>query len=235
MDEPIAAAWHLIAQGQERRWRGFAKIQIAIGIVFDHNGFVLDGQFQHAQASLKAQGRAAGVAKSGNEVDQFGLVLHHQGFELIHLHAVGVNWHADHLGTVQTKTLDGGQKRGRFDQGHIAGVEQGFGDQVQRLLAACGDNQAFWVEVFHTLGSHEGRELFAQRVVAFGRTVLQGSTGFFGQCAGAGLANAFHVKQGAVWKAAGKADDAGLAQQFEEFADGRSFDVVEAVSKLHEK
>jgi hypothetical protein len=43
----------------------------------------------------------------------------------------------------------------------------------------------------------------------------------------------FHVKHGAVRKAARKTDDAGLAQQLEEFADGRGFDVVQAIGKLH--
>jgi carboxymethylenebutenolidase len=46
------------------------------------------------------------------------------------------------------------------------------------------------------------------------------------------LRDAVHVEHGAVGKAAGKADDAGLAQQLEEFADGGGFDVVQAVGKL---
>ena len=46
-----------------------------------------------------------------------------------------------------------------------------------------------------------------------------------------GFADAVHVEQGAVGETAGEADDAGLAQQLEEFADGGGFNVVEAVGK----
>src|SRR5690606_27085181 len=66
-----------------------------------------------------------------------------------------------------------------------------------------------------------------------GGTVLQRSTGFFGQGSIAGSADAVHVEHGAVRKAARKADDAGLAQQLEEFADGGGFYIVQAVGKLH--
>jgi hypothetical protein len=45
------------------------------------------------------------------------------------------------------------------------------------------------------------------------------------------FANAGDVEHGAVRKAAGKADDAGLAQQLEQLADGGGFDVVEALGE----
>ena len=235
MDEPIAAARHLLAQSQQRRRWCLAKIQVAIRIVFHHNGLVLHSQLQHAQTACQAQGGTAGVAKSWNEVDQFGAVLDDQGFELIHLHALRINGHAHDLGAVQTKTLDGRQKSGRFHQGHIVGVKQGFGDQIQGLLASGGDNQTFRRQVFNAFGGHECSQLFAQRVVAFGGAVLQGSTGFLRERLSAGLANALDVKHGAVRKASRKTDDAGLAQQLEKFTNGRSFDVVEAISELHGK
>jgi hypothetical protein len=78
---------------------------------------------------------------------------------------------------------------------------------------------------------HEGGELLAQRLVALGRAVLQRGAGFFGQRGVDRLADAVHVEQGAVGEAAGKTDDAGLAQQLEEFADGGGFDVVQAVGE----
>ena len=69
-------------------------------------------------------------------------------------------------------------------------------------------------------------------LVAFGGAVLQRRAGLFGQRLAAGFLDAFDVEHGRVGKTAGKADDAGLAQQLEEFADGGGFDVVEAVGKL---
>jgi hypothetical protein len=45
--------------------------------------------------------------------------------------------------------------------------------------------------------------------------------------------NAIDIEERRVRKTARKADDAGLAQQFEQFTYGRGFDVVESISKLH--
>ena len=139
-------------------------------------------------------------------------MLHDHFFELVHLHAMCIDGHAHHLWAIQTKALDGGQKSGAFDQRHIVGVEQSFGNQIERLLAAGGDNQTFGTQPFHTFAGHKRRELFAQRVVAFGGTVLQRSTGLFAQGFGTGLTNALHIKHGAVGKATGKTDDAWFAQ-----------------------
>jgi hypothetical protein len=47
-----------------------------------------------------------------------------------------------------------------------------------------------------------------------------------------GLLDAFHVEHRRIRKAAGKADDAGLAEQLEQLADGGGFDVVEAGGEL---
>jgi hypothetical protein len=88
------------------------------------------------------------------------------------------------------------------------------------------------LQALDALAGHEGGQLFAQRVVALGGAVLQRGAGLFGQGFVGSLLNAGHVKHGAVGEAAGKADDAGLAQQLEEFADGGGFDVFQAVGKL---
>ena len=88
------------------------------------------------------------------------------------------------------------------------------------MLTAGGDDQFIGTQTVHAFGLHERSQLFAQGVVAFGGAVLQGRAGFIAQSAFAGLAYALHVEHGAVGKAAGKTDDAGLAEQFEEFANG---------------
>jgi len=58
-----------------------------------------------------------------------------------------------------------------------------------------------------------------------------GAAGLFGQRGVDGLTDAVDIEHGAVGKAPGKADDAGLAQQLEQFTDGGGFYVVEAVGK----
>jgi hypothetical protein len=58
--------------------------------------------------------------------------------------------------------------------------------------------------------------------------------GLFGQRLLARLFQALDVEHGAVRETAGEADDAGLAQQLEQLADGGGFDVVEAGGELHD-
>jgi len=84
----------------------------------------------------------------------------------------------------------------------------------------------------HALGLHEGGQLFAQRVVPFRRAILQRGTRFMGQRGVDRLADALHIKHGRIWKAAREADDAGLAQQLEEFTDGGGFHMVQAGGEL---
>jgi hypothetical protein len=148
------------------------------------------------------------------------------------LHALAVNGRGDHLCPIQAKALDGGQKGGAFHNHLVAGVDEGFAQQVQRLLAAGGDDQPVGLQALDALAGHEGGQLFAQRVVALGGAVLQRGAGLFSQRLVGGLLNAGHVKHGAVRKTPGKADDAGLAQQLEQLADGGGFDVVQAVGEL---
>ena len=102
----------------------------------------------------------------------------------------------------------------------------------KRLLAAGGDDEAVGGDRDAFVG-HEFAQALAQRAKALGRAILQHGAGVVGQNSGGGFGDAFHVKQRRVRKAARKADDAGFAQQFEEFADGGGFYVVQAVGKLH--
>lgn len=233
MHQPVAAAAHLRAQGQQTGRRSHAKIQVAIGVVFHHRGLVPHGQLQHLVAPRQAERGAAGVAKSGDEVDELRPVFGHELFQLVGFHAVLVDRRGNHLRAVETKTLNGGQKGRPLHDHLVAGVDQGLADQVERLLAAGGDDQLVRRHD-SALGRHEGAELLAQRLVAFGGAVLQRRAGLFAQGLVDGLADTVHVEHGGVRKAAGKADDAGLSQQLEEFTDGGGFNIVQAVGKLHE-
>jgi hypothetical protein len=78
------------------------------------------------------------------------------------------------------------------------------------------------------LGPHETADACAQRLVAFGGAVLQHRPRVAGQHRVGGHPDALGVEQGRIGETAGKADDAGLAQQLEQFTDGGGFDVLES-------
>ena len=139
---------------------------------------------------------------------------------------------ADELSPIQTKALNGGQKGRAFDDHFVAGTDHGLAYQIQGLLAAGGHDQILGADALGALLRHKVRQLLAQRAKAFGGAVLQGCTGVLRQGGIAGFTDAFYVKHGAVRKATGKADDAGLAQELEKFTDGRGFNVVQAVSEM---
>ena len=94
MHQPIAASRYLIAQCQHRRWRRFAKIQIAIRIVFHHDRLVLHSQLQNFDAALLGEQRTTRVTKCRNDVNQLRLVLLNHRFKFVDLHTVGINRHA---------------------------------------------------------------------------------------------------------------------------------------------
>ena len=233
--QALAAAGHAGAQGQQAGRRRVAEVQVAVRVVFHHQHVVLHRQFQHPLAALQAEHGAAGVAEGGNQVDELGLVFDDEFLESVGVHALPVHRCRHELGAVQAEALDGGQEGRAFDDHLVAGGNEGLAQQIQRLLAAGGDDQVLGRHALVALAGHESGELFAQRVVALGRAVLQGAPGFFGQRSIDGFADAVHIEHGAVGKAPGKADDAGPAQQLEEFADGGGFDVVQAVGKRNGK
>ena len=188
------------------------------------------GQLQNTLTARKAQQGTARVAKGRNQVHQLGLVLNDQALKFVDLHAVAIDWRADQLGAVKPKALNGGQKRRSLNNDFVAGVDHGFTNQVQPLLAAGGGDDLLG-RGRDAFVSKIAAERFTQRAPTFGGAVLQ-------HCAGVATkhllrrhADAFHVKQRWVRKAAGKTDDAGLAQQLEQLPDSRGFNVVQARCK----
>ena len=231
--QQLAAARHLGGQRQQAgRWR-IAKVQVAVGVVLNDHGLVLHGEFKHLLAALQAQQGAAGVAEGGNQVDELGAMLGDELFQFVGFHAMAVDGRADELGAIEAKALDGGQKRRAFHDHLVTGTDQGLAQQVQRLLAAGGDDEVLGCHALRALAGHELAELLTQRLVALGGAVLQRGAGLLVQRCIAGSADAVYIEHGAVGKPPGKADDAGLAQQLEELTDGGGFDVVQAVGKLH--
>ena len=94
MHQPIAASGYLVAQSQHGRGWRFTKIQIAIGVVFNHDSFVLHCQLQNFETALFGQQCTTRVTKSRNDVDQLRIVLLNHGFEFVDLYAVRINRHA---------------------------------------------------------------------------------------------------------------------------------------------
>ena len=160
-------------------------------------------------------------------------MLGYQLLKLIGLDAMRIDGRRNHLSAIQTKALDGGQKSRPFHDDLVTLLQHGFTQQIQCLLAAGGNDQLIGSHIRHALACHEGRQLLAQRLVALGRTILQGRACLFLQRLGRRRANARHVKHGAIGKSTRKTDDAGLAQQLEQFTDRRGFNVVESIGKLH--
>ena len=231
MGQVVTAARDLVRQGQQTRRRGLAKIQIAVGVVFNHQHLMLGGQLQHAAAPRQAEHGPAWITEGRDQVDHARLVLDDELLEPIDLHALRIDGCADELRAVEPKALNGGQKSRALHDHLIARVDHHLGQQVQRLLAAGGHDQAFGTGG-GALGRHEAGQFLAQGTVAFGGTVLQGRARFMAEGLLRGLAQTLDVKHRTVRKASGKADDAGLAQQFEQFTDGGGFDVLESVGKL---
>ena len=133
---------------------------------------------------------------------------------------------------VQAKALNGGQKRGGFDDDLVARRNQCFADQIERLLAAGGDDQTLRRHLGPLVG-HEPAQCLAQWAVALGGAILQDRAGVVVQHGGGGFPNALDIKQRRVRKASGKTDDSRLAQELEELANGGGFYGIEAVGKLH--
>ena len=159
-------------------------------------------------------------------------MLQDQPLEFVHAHAIGVDRGTDQMGAIQPETLNGGQKGRRLDNHLVARGDHGLSDQVQRLLAAGGDNQALRCDP-GAFGRHKIANGLAQRLVTFGRAVLQHRPRIGRQHGIRCNAHTFGVKQRRVRKTAGETDDAGFAQQLEQFPDGRCLDVAQAVSEYH--
>ena len=153
-----------------------------------------------------------------------------QCFQLIGQYAIGIGGCSDGLRAIQAKALNGRQKSRSLHNHLVAGVNHALGNQVQRLLAAGGYDELLGLNRC-AFGGTECGDLLFERAKAFGCAVLQGFVRPLFKRGMRGRLKAFHIKQGRIRKAPGKADDAGLAQQFEQFADGGSFDVLQSLGK----
>ena len=85
--------------------------------------------------------------------------------------SVGIGRSADDLRAVEAKALNGGQKSRAFNDDFAARLGQCFAHQVQRLLAAGGDDELIGADG-RAPALHERGQLLAQRGQPFGRPVF---------------------------------------------------------------
>ena len=157
--------------------RGFAGVvEFAVVVVLEDPALVLPGPGDGGQPPLQRQGGAGRVLVGRGQEHRLG---GWGGGEVLHLHALGIQWHglADQAGGV--KGLARTMVDRVFDQDAVTRVQQHLGAQAQRLLGA-GQHQ-------HLLGRGAGAALqvhivgngLAQRQHALCGAVLQRAVAVF--------------------------------------------------------
>ena len=137
--------------------------------------------------------------------------------QVLEVNAVVVAGHSHKVRLHRREGLQRAQVGGRFNQQTGAAVDQNFGDQIQRLLAAGGDQHMRRV---HRPGQGRGHPL-PQRRVAFAGGVLQRGAAVFSQDFGAGGGKRVDREGLGRGQATRKADDAGLFRDLQDLADHR--------------
>ncbi len=131
-----------------------------------------------------------------------------------------VGFDADGNGFVGLEGLEGAEVGGVLDEDGVAGIEEDFGDEIEALLGAVGDEYLVRGD-FQPDGFGEvGADPLAQGKVALGDVVLEGGWAVFGEERLGGAGGCFDGKQLGRGQAASEGDDIGGAGDFEDFADG---------------
>ena len=199
--------------------RRVVEPQVTVGVVLDQRQAQLRGLFYQGGAARFAHGAARGILEVGQHVQEAGLVgaAAHFGGQVVDENAFVVTGHGHHLGLHGGEGLQRAQVGGGFHQYAAVGVDQHLGDQVQRLLRACGDEHLGGV---HVPWQKVGNRL-AQGGVAFAGGVLQGGSAVVAQHHFTGLGKGIDRKGFGRGQATGQADDAGLLGHLEDLADHR--------------
>ena len=192
--------------------------EVAVGIVLDQGDVPFPGHLHEGLTAGIAHGAAGGILEVGQHIGQTRLVGTAADLpgEVLDQHAFVIAVHADGHGLHGGEGLQRAEVGGLLDQQTAALVQEHLADQVQRLLAAGGDQDLLGIDV----PGQEVGNCLAQRGKAFGGRVLQGCgavalhhglAGFGERVQGEGLGGG---------QAASHADDAGAVGQLEDLADG---------------
>ncbi len=77
------------------------------------------------------------------------------------------------LRSIHVECLQGTKVRGSFDEDAVSAIDEQFADQVERLLRTGGDEDVVGIGLDAVASDVAGDHL-AQRLIALGRSVLQG-------------------------------------------------------------
>ena len=203
-----------VARGQ-RQGRRRIKPQVAVGVVFHDGQTQTCGGGAQCHATRLAHAAAGRVLEVGQYIQKARTGC--MACQVGDVHAFIVAGHADYMGLHRREGLQRAQIGRCFHQHLAARVYQYFGNQIETLLRAGGDQD---LRRINLPGQHGGHHL-AQRRKALAGGVLQRGVTVFAQDLVAGFA------KGADWKGFGRrqtareADDAGLFGDFQDLADHR--------------
>ena len=162
----------------ERRQRLAAEAQQAVGVVLDDQHLPRAGELDQAPPPRQRHRHPGRVLEGRDRVDEFGpppvgVELGEHGFELLDPHPVLVALDLDDVGLVAAEDRHRARVGRRLADDDVAGVDEGLADEVDRLLAAGGDDHVLGVGK-HSLGAHHLQDAVDGLLEALGRPVLQG-------------------------------------------------------------
>ena len=176
-------------------------------------------QLNQAATTSFAQGFPARVAKRRHQVNGF----HTRGFQqigqLFHQHAVIVGIHAENIGLRQLEDLQRRQIGRTLNDNRITRIEQGAGDDIQRLLRT-GSDIDMTCRTGHAARLTQFANGLTQRRITFGQTVLERIVKAPVHHLLHRQVQAFGIKKLRGRNAAAQGDHAGQFTVLEEFADG---------------
>ena len=132
----------------EGRQTLFVRMQARVDVIFDDGNLVAAGKFQHAATRGDRHGSAGGILEIGREDEKLDAIGGERGFEGFEINAEGTA--GFRMGThrnTEAASMDavenggGAGVGGIFDDDGVAGADESFGDEIERLLAAVGDEQ----------------------------------------------------------------------------------------------
>ena len=208
------------------------EAQVAIRIVLDDQEAVLAGQLDQLPAAGRGQHRATGIGKVWHRIKKLRCPACRQIRQClpqgVDVQAIVIGGDLDDVGRCQPQGLQRGRIGGRLDQHRVTRIDQRAHQQIESLLRTGRDHDPGRVGRDAAPCAQQG-QLLAQRLLAFGGTVLE-----MGRCRhgpGGGLLQALHVEQGRGRITAGQRDHAGQTQIGEQLADRRAGRILEGFGK----
>jgi len=108
------------------------------------------GEFENAAARIERHGSARGIVKIGSEDEKLDAIGREQGFENFQIDAEGLagfrmraHRNAEAARTNAMENRGSAGVCGVFHNDGVAGADEGFGDEIERLLAAGGNEKSF--------------------------------------------------------------------------------------------